>query len=120
MRRALSGIVPAEVLFRKRKAYVARASMVAISAEWAAVAEMTKNMDSSSLGIVDEKRLSAILEKARHGDEVQMTTVIRTLGVESWLKNLRAWRVTDDVSPENREPMRRTQLRQETTRPVSL
>jgi len=120
MRRALSGIVPTEVLFRKRKAYVARASIVAISAEWAAVTEMTKSMASGSLGIVNENKLSEILEKARHGEEVQMTTVIRTLGVESWLKNLRAWRVTDDFSPEHREPMPRTRLRQDTARPVSL
>jgi asparagine synthase (glutamine-hydrolysing) len=88
MRRALAGIVPAEILNRKRKAFVARAPLNAISQDWAGVAESTQNMVSSSLGIVDGEKFSEILQKARHGQEVPTVIVMRTLGIESWLRNL--------------------------------
>ena len=88
MRRALINIVPDEVLNRKRKAYVARAPLAAISAEWAHFTEMTQHMMSSSLGIVEAKELLEALEKARHGQDVQMVILTRTLGVERWLQKL--------------------------------
>src|SRR5439155_15852820 len=68
MRRALVGIVPDEILNRKGKAFVARAPMVAISNDWAHLIEMTQNMLSSSLGIVDSERISEALQKARRGE----------------------------------------------------
>ena len=101
MRRALSGIVPSEILDRKRKAYIVRASIVALSAGWATVAALSRNMVGSSLGIFDEKTFAETLEKACCGEEVQMTTVIRTLGVESWLRNLRTSRVVRDYPTES-------------------
>ena len=101
MRRALCGIVPPEILERKRKAYVVRASIVALSDGWSTVAEMCHNMVGTSLGILDERTFAETLEKARGGEEVPMTTVIRTLGVESWLRNLQASRVINDLPPEN-------------------
>src|SRR5882762_10129584 len=89
MRRALVGIVPDEILNRKRKAFVARAPMVAISNNWAHIAEMTQNMLSSSLGIVDSERISDALQKVRRGDEVPMVSLMRTVYIEGWLRNLR-------------------------------
>ena len=64
--------------------------MVAISNDWAHFAEMTQNMLSSSLGIVDPKRISEALQKVRRGEEVPMVILMRTLFLESWLKDLRA------------------------------
>ena len=90
MRRALVGIVPHEILNRKTKAFVARSPMVAISNDWAHFAGMTQNMLSSSLGIVDPKRISEALQKVRRGEEVPMVILMRTLFLESWLKDLRA------------------------------
>jgi asparagine synthase (glutamine-hydrolysing) len=90
MRRALAGIVPDEILNRKMKAFVARSSMVAIANDWAHFTEMTQNMLGSALGIVDEERLSAVLQKVRRGEEVPMIQLRRTLCLESWLKDLRA------------------------------
>ena len=72
MRRALVGIVPDEILNRKTKAFVTRSPMVAISNDWAHFAEMTQNMLSSSLGIVDPERISEALQKVRRGEEVPM------------------------------------------------
>ena len=82
MRRALVGIVPDEILNRKTKAFVARSPMVAISNDWAHFAEMTQNMLSSSLGIVDPERISEALQKVRRGEEVPMVTLRRTLCLE--------------------------------------
>jgi asparagine synthase (glutamine-hydrolysing) len=90
MRRALVGIVPDEILNRKTKAFIARSPMVAISHDWAHFAEMTQNMLSNSLGIVDPERISEALQKVRRGEEVQMITLSRTLCLEGWLKDLRA------------------------------
>ena len=90
MRRALVGIVPDEILNRKGKAFVVRSPMVAISNDWAQFAEMTQNMLSGSLGIVDPERISEALQKVRRGEEVPMITLRRTLCLEGWLKDLRA------------------------------
>jgi asparagine synthase (glutamine-hydrolysing) len=90
MRRALVGIVPNEILNRKTKAFVSRSPMVAISNDWAHFAEMTQNMLSSSLGIVDSERISEAMQKVRRCEEVPMVTLNRTLFLEAWLKDLRA------------------------------
>jgi asparagine synthase (glutamine-hydrolysing) len=90
MRRALVGIVPDEILNRKTKAFVARSPMVAISNDWVHFAEMTQNMLSSSLGIVDPERISEALQKVRRGEEVPIVTLMRTLSLEGWLKDLPA------------------------------
>jgi asparagine synthase (glutamine-hydrolysing) len=88
MRRALVGIVPDELLNRKRKAFVARAPLTAISSDWSRLVEMTQHMVSISLGIVEEKRFLEALQRARHGQEVSTITVMRTLGIETWLRHL--------------------------------
>jgi asparagine synthase (glutamine-hydrolysing) len=90
MRRALVGIVPDDILNRKTKAFVTRSPMVAISNDWNHFAEMTQNMLSSSVGIVDIKRFAEALQKVRRGEEVPMVTLRRTLFLEAWLKDLRA------------------------------
>jgi asparagine synthase (glutamine-hydrolysing) len=89
MRRALVGIVPDELLNRKRKAYVARTPMAEISADWNHYADLTQHMFSSSLGIVEALKFLEVLQKARHGQRVPMVTVLRTLGIENWLQKLR-------------------------------
>lgn len=93
MRRALVGIVPDEVLNRKRKAFVVRAPLAAISAESFQFAEMTRDMRVSSLGIVDANGFSEALRKAGHGQEVPAVALMRTRGIELWLRNVAVWQV---------------------------
>jgi asparagine synthase (glutamine-hydrolysing) len=90
MRRALVGIVPDEILNKKGKAFVARSPLVRISNEWAKWAELTQNMMSSSLGIVDSERVLAALHKGRRGEEVPTVTLMRTVFLEEWLRDLHA------------------------------
>ena len=89
MRRALAGIVPDEVLNRKRKAYISRAPIANISAEWSRYLDFTQHMLSSSMGIVDAKKFSKALHEARQGKEVAMITLMRTVGIDEWLQQLR-------------------------------
>jgi asparagine synthase (glutamine-hydrolysing) len=99
MRRALEGIVPDELLNRKRKAYVSRAPMAAIAGDWSRYAEMTQHLVSSALGIVETKEFSQALQKARQGQEVPMVTLMRTLSIESWLRKLKESKVLNVTAP---------------------
>jgi asparagine synthase (glutamine-hydrolysing) len=90
MRRALVGIVPDELLNRKRKAYIARVAMADISANWTYYADIAQDMISSSLRIVETEKFLEALQKARHGKEVAGVTLMRTLAIETWLRNLTA------------------------------
>ena len=92
MRRALSGIVPDELLNRKRKAYVARAPLAAISAGGVLLTELTHYMASSSLGIVEGDKFLEALQKVRCGQGISTITVMRTLAMEAWLKSLNSQR----------------------------
>lgn len=88
MRRALAGIVPDEILTRKRKAYVVRAPRVAIAARWDIVATLGRDMVAESVGIVSSKLFQQALEDVRTGSEVPVQAVLRTLMLEKWLRNL--------------------------------
>ncbi len=88
-RRALVGMVPDELLNRKRKAYVVRRAMTGISTEWSTLVGMNQEMVSTSMGIVDPKTFSEVLQKARCGLEIPTVTLMRTLGMELWLKDVR-------------------------------
>jgi asparagine synthase (glutamine-hydrolysing) len=88
MRRALVGIVPDELLNRKRKAFVTRGPRAAISAEWVRLTEMTRDMVSSSLGIVDASGFSVALQRARDGHEARIVLLLRTIYAELWLQHL--------------------------------
>jgi len=90
MRRALLGIVPIELLNRKRKALVVRAPRIAISTDWSSLLEITQRMVTKSLGIVDAERFSDALHKAREGQEIEVVRLMRTLGIERWLRNLKS------------------------------
>jgi asparagine synthase (glutamine-hydrolysing) len=89
MRRALVGIVPSEILNRKRKAFVARSPMKGIFDEWARWSELTLRLVSSSMGIVEPNFFLDTLKQAREGKEVPTVGLMRTLGVEFWLRELK-------------------------------
>jgi asparagine synthase (glutamine-hydrolysing) len=102
MRRALVGIVPGEILNRKLKAFVSRAPVKAVSRDWAKLAELTHNMASSSLGIIDSARFSEALQNARHSEQVPIIKLMRTIYLEGWLRDLR---MSGIVNPDrNRRP----------------
>jgi asparagine synthase (glutamine-hydrolysing) len=108
MRRALVGIVPDELLNRKRKAYVARGPVAEISADWTRYTEMSQHMVSSSLGIVKGGKFLEALDKARHGRELPLVSLLRTLTIENWLLKLKDSKLLNDTaSAEGDRPFRK-------------
>jgi asparagine synthase (glutamine-hydrolysing) len=89
MRRALVGIVPADVLNRRRKAFVVRRPLAAVTAQWAEFSKLTQDMVSASIGMVDPSVLLETLKKAQQGEDVPLVTLVRTLSIELWLRAAR-------------------------------
>lgn len=88
MRRALSGIVPDELLNRKRKAYANRRPMQAVLNEWNALVETLSTLTMADLGIVNSEVLYRHLQRAHRGEEVPMIPLMRTIGIEFWLRHV--------------------------------
>jgi asparagine synthase (glutamine-hydrolysing) len=88
MRRALVGIVPDEILNRRRKAFVDRGPRVAIHATRDRLLEMASEPLSSALGVVDAKSLREALEQVQSGQEIPIVGLMRTLTLEMWLRNV--------------------------------
>ena len=88
LRRALAGIVPDEILNRKRKAYVVRSAMAAVSSGWDRLAATRHTMISTALGIVDQAKVLEALETAKRGHEVPVVILLRTIAIEAWLRAL--------------------------------
>jgi asparagine synthase (glutamine-hydrolysing) len=102
MRRALIGIVPDELLNRKRKAFVNRGPRVGIAAEWPHLLELGQHMLMRSLGIVDSAIFTEALQKMRQGADVPVIPLMRTVGIELWLRNLTTRRVLRDAVLQRR------------------
>jgi asparagine synthase (glutamine-hydrolysing) len=90
MRRAMIGIVPDELLNRKRKGFVTRTPLAGISLEWNSLVQLSQEMLSSSLGIVNASAFRETLQVARRGVEVPIVPLTRTLSLELWLRGLKA------------------------------
>jgi asparagine synthase (glutamine-hydrolysing) len=101
MRRALVGIVPAEILQRRRKAYMARTPLAAISQDWESFAALSTNMVAVSLGIVDARSFTETLDRARQGKEVPIVSLMRTLDLEIWLRAREQHMSSNDQSVDN-------------------
>lgn len=86
MRRALRGIVPQEVLERKRKAFILRGPMLAIRENWPVLEAFTRHMVSEDMGILHAAKFQSELLTIREGHIVPMVPVLRTLLIEQWLR----------------------------------
>ena len=99
MRRALVRIVPDELLNRKRKAFVTRGPRVGIAADWPHLPDLPQHMLISALGIADSTGFMEALQKIQQEADVPIVPLLRTLGIEFWLRNLATSHVLrDDVS----------------------
>lgn len=86
MRRALVGIVPTEILERRRKAFVARRPRAAISSEWESLSALTQSMSSATLGFVEQKSFIEFLRAATNDKGVPLVLLMRTIFLEVWLQ----------------------------------
>ncbi len=89
MRRALAHTVPGQILDRKRKAYVSRALVKVIGAEYARLRSLNP-LRVEELGIVDCEELERAVHDAEQGRDVATVSLLRTLALEDWLRELRS------------------------------
>lgn len=101
LRRALLGIVPSEILNRRRKGLVSKAPRIAISMQWAKRTDRNRCMLTASLGIVDQQRFAACMHRVRHDPEVPILPLMRTLSVEFWLRNLYGHGILPDTNHQS-------------------
>jgi asparagine synthase (glutamine-hydrolysing) len=88
MRRALREIIPIEVLERRRKAYVARGPLLALSENRARLISLVDRSRLSSLGYVDEDVLrSAVSALDGISDPRWQIPLTKTIRFELWLKS---------------------------------
>ena len=88
MKRALAGIVPDEILNRKRKASVAMKSETDITQEWPSSAELGDCLITGLIDVVNRDLLSQALQRARTQKELSVESLKRTLILEFWLRHL--------------------------------
>jgi len=88
MRRAMRGIVPAEVLDRRRKAFVVRAYLDAILSTRKRLMSLPGQLVSSSFGIVDARGFGLALERVTDDPNFPLVPLLRTLNIEFWLRSI--------------------------------
>ena len=98
MRRALKGIVPDQVLSRKRKAFVVRTPLSAVSAYWRELTAQNTPLISETLGLIDRQRFSESLSAVLDGNGGQLFQLSRTLILELWLRHIRGASVLGNKS----------------------
>lgn len=119
MRRALIGIVPDEILNRKRKAFVSRGPGIAIAAELPRLADLGQHSLMSSLGLADPTRFVEALQTVRRGADDPIVPLIRTLGIELWLRNLSTVHVLNDAAWETRAATEQVLRKSDELSPIS-
>jgi asparagine synthase (glutamine-hydrolysing) len=88
MKRALMGIVPDELLSRRRKTFVPPEPRKDMATEWPSLIETGQHIIGSSLRIIDPDRFAEALQKARQNEDVPTGSLKRTLTLASWLCHL--------------------------------
>jgi asparagine synthase (glutamine-hydrolysing) len=99
LRRALHGIVPDEILHRKRKAFGGRSAMRFLSTELSSLDGIGETAVCVSLGIIDRPSLSELIRNAREGIAVPVVTLMRTIGIEAWLRGVIDKRLVNILRP---------------------
>ena len=104
MKRALVGIVPDEVLNRKKRETVPQESPKGSPKEPPQLPDIGQHIVSGAIGIVDSDRFAEALQKARRNEDVPIGSLNRTLTLESWLRHLTIQGVlTNSVSTKRQE-----------------
>ena len=104
MKRALAGIVPDELLNRRRQVFVPPEPKKDRSMEWPGLGEIGHDMVSSSIGFIDPHRFWEALEKARRTGDDSFGSLTLTLTLESWLRQLTTQGVlTNSATTKRRE-----------------
>ena len=109
MRRALAGVVPEEILCRKRKAYVVRSPLTTAERQYSILSERTSRLELAALGAINSEAFLKSLNDARQGRDVPVSSLLRAAAVEEWLSALRARGLLEGyrISPPGALPVAR-------------
>lgn len=88
MKRSLAGIVPDEILNRRRKPLLQKEARPAPHLESPDWNEFGRNSKASALGILDADKLAQAQKETWHRDHMPFDVLIKTLTLESWLSHL--------------------------------
>lgn len=88
MRRALLGIVPHEILERRRKAYQLRAPLYALQQAHDRLETLFAEPMLADAGLIDVKTLQLCLRRTTGGDPLWWQAMLRTIALELWLKSM--------------------------------
>jgi asparagine synthase (glutamine-hydrolysing) len=87
MRRALAGLVPREILERKRKAYVSRALVKILAAEWLRL-NQSALFRIEEMGIAVAGSLAVSVKQTLQGKDDPTFPILRLMVLEQWLRDL--------------------------------
>jgi len=88
MKRSLSGIVPEEILQRRRKAYVSRSPVKAMQESLPAIQDLFRSSVAAARGIIEDSAFLAAVERAVNGEMDWLSALIATVKLEQWLRGL--------------------------------
>jgi asparagine synthase (glutamine-hydrolysing) len=103
MRRALAGVVPSEILDRKRKAFVARRPVLALLEAISEFHYDHQDFLLSRMGILEPSAFGQALEGVRVRQEAS-SALLRAVGLELWLRTLTEGPAALLVKLPTREP----------------
>ena len=117
MRRALRGIVPDEILGRRRKAYVTRAPLEMAQIEYDKWSHSGRPMVAERHGYAQTAAFLDALERARQGRSVPIIPLLRTVALEEWLRALESKGWLKRSAVESGTPLTMPERRPDTTLP---
>ncbi|HZE71041.1 MAG TPA: asparagine synthase-related protein [Pyrinomonadaceae bacterium] len=104
MRRALIGLVPNEILFRRTKGVTVRSILVNFELNWAGLENLFQSSLSSRHRFLNQVLFLKNLEKTKNGDPSLLVPMLRALFLELWLQGLSRHGLLNDSS-ERETPM---------------
>jgi asparagine synthase (glutamine-hydrolysing) len=88
MRRALKGIVPDEILQRRRKAYLIRGPLALIRRERKQIEGIAANSLAAGFGLIDPAKFTSALDEVTAGNSPRWwPSILRTIAIEIWLRS---------------------------------
>ena len=90
LRRALAGIVPKEILWRRTKGFVSRGVLTGFRTQSREIEDLFTDSLSHRLGYLDERSFQEAMRAAANGDATEMIYLLKGLYLEQWLRCLSA------------------------------
>jgi asparagine synthase (glutamine-hydrolysing) len=98
MRRALAGLVPAETLARKRKAFVARRPLIRIQSKLPMIEALLRSPLTVSYQWLDPRTLAELPAAIEHGQLSNAISLVKLMKLDLWLQQASTFSPFPDVN----------------------